>query len=64
MNHFPDILRYLRYCLSVVVEEPHIVVMNQSEEEFDFASLQARDLHFKTGQYQEHEILRWPADVL
>lgn len=38
--------------------------MNQSEEEFDLASLQARDFHFKTGEYEEHQILRWPADVL
>lgn len=32
------------------------------QEELDFAGLQKRVFHFKTGEYEERDILRWPKE--
>lgn len=42
---------------------PAVEVTEQEEEDLDFAGLQRRVFHFKTGEYEERDILRWPKEV-
>lgn len=42
---------------------PPVEVSERDEEELDFAGLQRRVFRFKTGEYEERDILRWPKET-
>lgn len=52
--------RKIRIGAPPVLQVPHVDVTEQDEEELDFEVLQKRVFRFKTGEYDERDILRWP----